>query len=295
MPKFSRKPEVIPLSFVFYPQTNKDTALPVYVDGVGVGYDQKYIYRPAIYSKQILVTVSGCGTITVGGKKYSVPVGSGFYLNDNTEHTYEPDPGVEWVVDWVTFGMNSTELEKALFTSKDFLMFNFKRPAMVSEDIRKILDSVTRDSAYGGHYASAILYSTLIELNGESLKLPSKPAKYNAAISAAIEYISNHYSENITLDELCAVSGNLSEQYFCRLFKQHTGLRPVEYILRKRIAIAYGYLEKTDIPISKVAEMTGFNNTSYFYRNFKKFTGISPLTCRQNALYYKDEGESADT
>ena len=280
------------MPLIYYPQINKEPELPLYVHGVGVGYDQKLIARPALMAKQVLISVSGTGCVTIGGQKYSVPAGVGFYLNSTVDHSYEPETDEPWIVDWVTFDITTEGLDNSLFTSKDFLMFNFKRPAVISESIKNILEAVMSDSSYGGFFASSILYSMLIELNGEINDVPDRPTKHNAAVSAAIEYINNHFNENITLEHLCNVSGKLSEQYFCRLFKQHTGFRPVEYILRKRIAIAYSYLEKTDMPISEVAVLSGFNNTSYFYRNFKKFTGISPLTCRQNALYYKMQGDN---
>jgi len=285
---------VVTLSIVFYPQISKESALPVYVSGVGISYDQRYVSRPAIYSKQILITVSGSGRVTVGGQTYSVSEGTGFYLNSVVESSYEPDPDTSWIVDWVTFDISADEFDESLFTSKDFLMFDFKRPALISDSIKKILESVMRDSSYGGFFASSILYSMLIEVNGEILEIPERPTKHNPAVSAAIEYINNHFNENITLEDLCLVSGKLSEQYFCRLFKQYTGMRPVEYILSKRIDIARGCLENTDMPISEVAELAGFNNTSYFYRNFKKFTGVSPLTCRQNALYYRTIEQNHD-
>lgn len=276
------------MQLVFYPQTNKESALPIYISGVGVNYNQSRIYRPALMIKQILMTISGCGTLTVGGQTYSVPEGTGFYLNGSVEHTYEPVGDKPWIVDWVTFEVMADGLDLLTFTSKDFVLFNFKRPIIMSDYLIKIMESVSRDDVYGGFSASALMYSMIIGLNREIMDLPERAGKSNAAISAAIEYINNHYSEDVSLEKLCEVSGGLSEQYFCRLFKQHTGLRPIEFLLRKRIGVASGYLEKTDMPISEVAEITGFNNTSYFYRNFKKFTGMSPLNCRQNALYYKE-------
>ena len=113
-------------------------------------------------------------------------------------------------------------------------------------------------------------------------------------INRIIDFINEHYSEEISLDMLCEAAGGLSEQYLCRLFKHNIGMRPVEYILKKRIGIARSYLEKTDLPINDIAQLTGFNNTSYFYRNFKKFTGTSPLSYRQTALGLKQENENPD-
>ncbi|MBR3997347.1 MAG: helix-turn-helix transcriptional regulator, partial [Clostridia bacterium] len=135
----------------------------------------------------------------------------------------------------------------------------------------------------GGFTASALLYQLLIRLNRDEANIAGGREKVNHTISDVLSYISENYTATITLENLCEAAGGLSEQYLCRLFKQSTGMRPMEYILKKRISAARSYLENTDMPISEIAVLTGFHNTSYFYRNFKKFTGMSPLVCRQNA------------
>ena len=135
---------------------------------------------------------------------------------------------------------------------------------------------------YGGYTASALFYQLLIRLNRDADNIIGME-NMNPAVSEMLLYINENYTEKITLEQLCSISGGLSEQYICRLFKENTGMRPMEYVLKKRISAARSYLENTDMPITDIALLTGFHNTSYFYRNFKKFTGMSPLLCRQNA------------
>ena len=276
--------EVTQLSIAIYPALNREASLPTYISGVGIGIDMLTSTHLPMSSLQLIITVKGGGTVAVGEEKFLLTEGCGIYLGSGVEYRTSAAGDDSWTVDRLTFDFSSDELKKQLFTKDSYAFFTFKRPAMISEDIRKIAETVSRDSDYGGFFASAILYSMLIELNFEKLSLPDGNEKRNSAVVAAINYISTHYTENLSLEELCKVAGGLSEQYFCRLFKQHTGMRPIEYILRKRINVAKSYLEKTDLPISDIARMTGFNNASYFYRNFKKFTGISPLACRQSAL-----------
>ncbi len=269
--------------FTFYPKITSEASLPVYVTGVGIGIEISSPKLP-FPAPLLIVTLSGGGYIETGGKRLHIPEGCGIYIAHGTEYTVEVSGNSGWTVDCLSFETHGEELCRALFIGESCAYFNFKRPAMVSEDIRRIAEATSKDPVYGGFFASGALYSMLIELNRELLDLPAGHERYNPAVCAAISYIDAHYAENLTLEELCRVAGGLSEQYFCRVFKQHTGTRPVEYILRKRIGVARSYLERTDIPISEVAKMTGFNNASYFYRNFKKFTGVSPLGCRQSAM-----------
>ncbi len=277
------------MPLVSYPEIHRETGLPVFVTGVGVEYAQTSVARPTLTYPQILMTLRGKGLVTVRDQTLELPAGCVFYLNRNVDYHCRPasdaeDGSGEWIVDWITFGFGSELFRQSLFTAEDFAAFQTAEPDRLHLAAEKIYESVSLDGRYGGFTASSTLYELLIQLNREFLGIPERVKKNESVINAVAAYINDKYREDITLEELCRAAGGLSEQYLCRLFKQSTGMRPVEYILKKRISIAQSFLEKTDMPIAEIAEATGFHNTSYFYRNFKKFTGTSPLTYRQSAL-----------
>lgn len=277
------------MPLVYYPDISRESALPVYVTGIGTDYLQQSVSRPTLTDPQLLISVSGTGVVTVGEKTFDLPAGTGFYLGCGVDYHYRPaisrsGANEEWRVDWVTFGMASEGLRNSLFTGQDFARLDIPRPDLLHNTFRQIFDAVSLDRDYGGFMASSMLYSILIDLNRSVSEIPAASVCRNPAIQSVLEYIEVHYAEEITLENLCEAAGGLSEQYLCRLFKSTVGQRPIEFILRKRIDTARAYLDKTDLPISDIAVKCGFNNTSYFYRNFKKFTGTSPLTYRQNSL-----------
>lgn len=272
------------MALVYYPDVGRESALPVFVTGIGTDYLQQSVSRPTLTDPQLLISVSGTGVVTVEEKTFDLPAGTGFYLDCGVDYHYRPSGAEEWRVDWVTFGIASEGLRNSLFTGQDFARLNILRPEPVHSTFRQMFDALSLDRDYGGFTASSLLYSVLIDLNRSVSEIPAVSVCRNPAIQSVLEYIEAHYAEEINLENLCAAAGGLSEQYLCRLFKSTTGQRPIEYILRKRIDTARAYLDKTDLPISDIAAMCGFHNTSYFYRNFKKFTGTSPLTYRQNSL-----------
>ena len=47
-------------------------------------------------------------------------------------------------------------------------------------------------------------------------------------------------------------------------------------------AVQQELLEQTDIPISEIAERTGFGNSNYFYTVFKRQYSITPTEYRAN-------------
>lgn len=69
---------------------------------------------------------------------------------------------------------------------------------------------------------------------------------------------------------------NISISYFRSIFKDITGLSPVEYLNRVRILRALELLQTSQNSISEVAAKVGIYDPNYFSRLFKKIIGYSP-------------------
>ncbi len=67
-----------------------------------------------------------------------------------------------------------------------------------------------------------------------------------------------------------------SKDYFRKLFKQETGVTPLEYLTTLRIEHAKGLLSSTSLTVRQIAAMVGYDDPYYFSRIFKKATGKSP-------------------
>jgi len=274
------------MGMVSYPQVKGEKNLPLYVTGVGIDNTFLPEGEQLLPFYRIVTVTSGEGVLWMKGQRYSLKTGDGIFLKSGAETRLASgeEKGDVLRVDWIAFEMNLDGLDKTLFATEDFSFFRFAENDGILHSLRRIQESLVTDEGYGGFSASAELYKLLIEINREALVTPKPNVKISPVVRAVISYIDSNFTRDVTLAELCEAAGGVSEQYLCRLFKQHTGERPIEYILHKRIAAARSYLEKSDIPIPDIANEIGFHNTSYFYRNFKKFTGVSPLVWRQNAL-----------
>lgn len=90
-----------------------------------------------------------------------------------------------------------------------------------------------------------------------------------------VDWIEEHYSERITLDELGAICG-LSPKYLCSFFKKMTGLTPMDYVNRLRIEKACISISNGHTSITDAAFDSGFNELSYFSKLFKKYVGCTP-------------------
>ena len=89
------------------------------------------------------------------------------------------------------------------------------------------------------------------------------------------EYVDNHLAAKISLADLAAVAG-LSRMHFASQFRAATGLRPHEYILRRRIRQAEDLLRNSTMAIVEVALTVGFQTQAHFTTVFKRFVGRTP-------------------
>ena len=77
---------------------------------------------------------------------------------------------------------------------------------------------------------------------------------------------------------------HISPYYLSHVFKQMSGYSPVQYLLRRRIGEAQTLLITTDLPITRIAEMVGYDTQSYFNLQFTKNVGMPPNKFRQNYI-----------
>lgn len=97
----------------------------------------------------------------------------------------------------------------------------------------------------------------------------------HSGISHAVDLINSDFTKRITMEMLCEVS-NLSESHLCRLFKKHLGMRPMEYLNRRRIEEARKLLELSYLSMESVSEQVGIDSVSYFGKLFRRYEGMSP-------------------
>lgn len=105
------------------------------------------------------------------------------------------------------------------------------------------------------------------------------PSKNNELIKKSMMYISQHFNEPLTLEDV-ATHVHLHPSYFSTMFKQSTGSSFKEYLNMVRIEEGKRLLSNTDYSIIDIAIAIGFEDQSYFSKVFKKYTGRTPKQFR---------------
>lgn len=124
-----------------------------------------------------------------------------------------------------------------------------------------------------------ILYHKRMEHQFKNYELQGKGSRH--IITETLTYIEENLADNIDFNELTSSKG-ISLNHFRKLFKDATGLSPIEYINRLRITNACNYLQNTDFSITEIAARVGINDVNYFSRMFKQYMGYSPKKYRSH-------------
>ena len=74
----------------------------------------------------------------------------------------------------------------------------------------------------------------------------------------------------------------LTRSHFSMLYHKQFGISPRDDLLNFRLSYAKKLLKSTDIDLSKIAEMCGYNNCENFIRVFKKQYSITPFQFRKS-------------
>jgi AraC-like DNA-binding protein len=126
------------------------------------------------------------------------------------------------------------------------------------------------------HLLSA--FADYLSMKGNQFALQQANAE-PPVISKAKQYIEEHHAEDISLGQVAAAV-HTSIFYFCKLFKQATGINYTEFVSRLRVEKAKNLLLNPNLHVSEIAYEVGFQSLTHFNRVFKKIVGQSPTDYR---------------
>lgn len=99
-------------------------------------------------------------------------------------------------------------------------------------------------------------------------------------IENTLEYIDEHYNENISLAQIAEIF-YVSKEHLSRSFKKKIGKTISEYVTERKMKRAKYLLAETKHSIKEIAMLVGYKDEKYFSKVYKKFYKRSPKDCRE--------------
>lgn len=93
------------------------------------------------------------------------------------------------------------------------------------------------------------------------------------------DYMELNYQQKFNQAEYAKMF-NVNKEYLCRKFKEVYGVSMVTYLNEIRINHAKRLLRTTNLKISNISELIGYDNDKYFAKLFKKATAVTPSAYR---------------
>lgn len=221
---------------------------------------------------EVLYCKSGEGMVTVNGQQIMLRKQQFIWLPPNYIHQY---------------AFHNSELICAVF-SNDLIPLFFhsasKKQLIVSaldaEELQPIFDilhTIKKENylLISGYLnlicAKVIAKSTFEEPNHPDLSLYQK----------VITYLSEHYTEDVTLRKLAKKFG-YNEKYLSHALHTLTGINFRQFLTFYRLSHAKKLLEsRSDANITTIAAESGFSAMNTFHRTFKEMLGITPSEYRK--------------
>jgi AraC-like DNA-binding protein len=160
--------------------------------------------------------------------------------------------------------------------------FRLRSPAAFEQMLLDLITDFQQKLPYYETRAKGLFIELWVLLLREWHWTQNKQLQSNQeALLAVKQYISHHLDRSLAVEEMAGVA-NMSKNYFIRTFRSAFGTTPVKFHLIMRIEKAKELIQFTSVPISEIAENTGFSGIHSFSRSFRNIEGVPPSYYRQN-------------
>lgn len=257
-------------------------------------YRDSYLNEVALHHHdfyEIYLFLSGDVSYTIESRNYSLMPGDLLIISPQELHRPIITPAkapYERIVLWVNaaflnqFSTAQTDLAQCFDTTRENHS-NLLRPSSNARvHITQLMDTMIEESAnekYGGDIlAVSTLLQLLVYVNRIAVRTGAEhhetTDKSAPIVTDVLNYINEHYSEDLSLDELAA-RFFISKYHLSHEFNRLVGTSVYRYIMQKRLIIAKQLLSDGVSPTG-VYIRCGFGDYANFYRAFKTEYSISP-------------------
>lgn len=112
-------------------------------------------------------------------------------------------------------------------------------------------------------------------------EIEDKDPQYSDRLIEVIKFIKENLHNQISLRQVSEIAC-MTEQSFCRFFRNRTKKSFSQYLLDQRISYACTLLIQTDKSISEISDLCGYKSSSHFCKVFKDQINQSPYQYKRS-------------
>lgn len=237
---------------------------------------------------EIIFLLSGYMTAYIHDKRYTLKKDDMLVINPKELHSTKAYGNTDYILLQIPYGYLPLPPGQI-----SFLQFQAYFPSITTNATQKemrnclmLLLKIYEEKRNGYQLLfSSIMYRFLFILYKNYAKTASdlsqsKKSRNFERIEETIQYVKSNYQKEISLSDITARL-NVSPEYFCRLFKKHTGQTFLEYVNAVRMIHFYQDLLHTDYSITELLNRNGITNYKVFIRMFKDTYKTTPHKLRK--------------
>jgi AraC-like DNA-binding protein len=211
------------------------------------------------------------------GKEYKLSAGDLVLFNPRDNHYCTPIDGS--ILDYRALNLSPESMARAAreVTGKDYIPYFTHNVVYQSEITKSICDVYELIVHNAPKLEKEEAFFFLLQQVFQEYSAPFAEVDIlepDPQLKTLCSYMEEHYEDNITLEELLAMT-NYSKSYLLRSFTKQIGVSPYRYLQNVRLTKAKDLLEQGIAPID-AASMAGFSDQSHFTNFFKEFIGLTP-------------------
>lgn len=229
---------------------------------------------------QILFLTKGETTAKIGGDLLNIKQGQIIFIDSLESHSFKVGQVEGYLV---VFGYWYVDTFNSLFVGKRFprIMDDEAKNGKIFEFVEKwykwfsSLNNVVNEEFL---YETFLKANQLFKLFKNSYEMVNKiKPSSDVAISGILNYVNDHYVDNITIKEIALKLG-YAKEYCSQIFNKYMGESFRQYLNRKRVEkFQQIYLaQKDELSVAEIAKLCGFDCQATFYRAYKSLYGKTP-------------------
>ncbi|MDQ0232563.1 AraC family transcriptional regulator [Metabacillus malikii] len=221
-------------------------------------------------------TLSGVGEIIINDIPHQVGAGTAFMVDIPSKHRYYlPEESDSWEFYFILIRPTNIYEQWIELVNQLGNVYKIHDHHLIIQFIKNTYFSARMNYITDGYQASSIVYQFIMELYRFANEYKKEKHSWPLKVREAVMYMEENYKEIQSLEELASAVG-LSKYHFTRIFKNATGLTPIEYLTKVKMEKSVTLLRQSNLTIDEIAKQVGYSNGSYFIKVFKKWLGFSP-------------------